>query len=130
VLPQPHPLTRRNLICVSAIAPFIMTVDSIAILTLIPILKVERRERRRLGILTRKGTKGVENEQEKINKRRKPVPERSADSQIREIELKPISASLGDAAKWRGTPCSTNCQIYIGRPTRFLRILTAGQVHF
>lgn len=53
--------------------------------------------------MTTKGT-GVENEQEKINKRRKPVPERSADSQIREIELKPISASLGDAAKWRGTP--------------------------
>lgn len=52
-------------------------------------------------------------EQEKINKRRKPVPERSADSQIREIELKPISASLGDAGKWRGTPYSTNCQIYI-----------------
>lgn len=58
---------------------------------------------RRQGTLTTKGT-GVENEQEKINKRRKPVPERSADSQIREIELKPISASLGDAAKWRGTP--------------------------
>lgn len=37
--------------------------------------------------------------QEKINKRRKLVPERLADSQIREIELKPISAPLDDAAK-------------------------------
>lgn len=37
---------------------------------------------------------------EKINKRRKPVPERSGDSQIREIELKPISGLFGDAAKY------------------------------
>lgn len=50
---------------------------------------------------------------EKINKRRKLVPERSADSQIREIELKPISALLDDAAKWKGTACLANCQIYM-----------------
>lgn len=47
-------------------------------------------------------------EREKINKGRKPVPERSADSQIREIELKPISASLDDAAKCRRTVCLAN----------------------
>lgn len=52
---------------------------------------------------------------EKINKRRKLVPERSADSQIREIELKPISAPLDDAAKWKGTACLANCQIYMSR---------------
>lgn len=51
------------------------------------------------------GSVGVENERTRERKRRKsireekPVPERSADSQIREIELKPISASLDDAAK-------------------------------
>lgn len=33
----------------------------------------------------------------------KPVPERSAGSQIREIELEPISAPLDDAAKWQAT---------------------------
>lgn len=51
------------------------------------------------------GSAGVENERTRERKRRKsireekPVPERSADSQIREIELKPISAPLDDAAK-------------------------------
>lgn len=55
-------------------------------------------------------------EREKINKRRKPVPERSADSQIREIELKPISAPLDDAAKWQGTVCLGYCQIYMKFP--------------
>lgn len=45
------------------------------------------------------GDRGLRMNRRKSIREEKPVPERSADSQIREIELKPISASLGDAAK-------------------------------